>query len=94
MTGSPLHDWALPRLTALIADAEQAGFAPDATVAVLTDLVCGPVFNHAPLPVEPPVLDPGQPGPLAAEMETPELALPRMVEAGEFPFFAQPYGGV
>ncbi len=48
MTDSPPHDWFRPRLAALVAAAESAGFARDVSVAVITDLINGPAFSTAP----------------------------------------------
>ena len=45
MSESTPHDWYLPRLQALVAEAEKAGFAPDVSVAVITDLMNRPIFN-------------------------------------------------
>ncbi len=45
---TPLHDWMTPRLENLLAEAERAGFARDAAVAVAIDLIEGPLFNPAP----------------------------------------------
>jgi hypothetical protein len=42
---TPLHDWLLPRLGALVRNAERAGFDRDTVVAVITDLITGPPFN-------------------------------------------------
>jgi hypothetical protein len=42
------HDWLRQKLTALFAEAQQAGIAPDVTVAVINDLVNAPPFNTAP----------------------------------------------
>jgi hypothetical protein len=50
MSDSAPHDWFRPRLTALVAEAEAAGFAQDVSVAVITDLMNGPVFSAAPAP--------------------------------------------
>jgi hypothetical protein len=38
------HDWLQPKLTALVADAESSGIARDVVVAVITDLINGPLF--------------------------------------------------
>jgi hypothetical protein len=43
------HAWFQPKLTALIAEAEAAGIARDVSIAVITDLVNGPLFSSAPL---------------------------------------------
>jgi hypothetical protein len=40
--------WLLPRLSALVHEAEQAGIARDISVAVITDLINGPRFSPAP----------------------------------------------
>jgi hypothetical protein len=53
MTETPLHDWIKPKLTALLAEAEQAGFNRDAAVAVIIDLITGPAFNPPPKPSGP-----------------------------------------
>ena len=45
MTETPLHDWLRPRLDALLQDAEAAGFAREAAVAVLLDLVSAPPYD-------------------------------------------------
>jgi hypothetical protein len=45
---TPLHDWMTPRLEQLLAEAERAGFARDAAVAVVIDLIEGPAFNPGP----------------------------------------------
>jgi len=37
-----------PRLSVLVDDAEQAGIARDISVAVITDLINGPLFSPAP----------------------------------------------
>jgi hypothetical protein len=44
---TPLHDWLLPRLLALVRAAEQADFNRAAVVAVITDLITMPPFNGA-----------------------------------------------
>ena len=46
-SATPAHDFLLPRLTALITEAQAQGIAPDVAAAVLTDLVTGPQFNTA-----------------------------------------------
>ena len=45
MASSPARDWLRPKLLALLAEADGAGFARDVTVAVLIDLVTGTEFN-------------------------------------------------
>ncbi len=42
------HAWLSSRITALVADAEQAGIARDVTVALVTDIINGPPFNVGP----------------------------------------------
>jgi hypothetical protein len=44
---TPVHEWVLPRLTALVRDAEKAGFDRATIVAVVTDLITAPPFNVA-----------------------------------------------
>lgn len=44
---SPVHDFILPRLTALVNDAVATGIARDVAVAVLIDLVTSPAFDTA-----------------------------------------------
>ena len=44
---SPVHDFLLPRLTALVTDAVTHGVARDVAVAVLIDLVTSPQFDTA-----------------------------------------------
>ena len=62
MSQTPLHDWLLPRLAALLAQAREAGFEADAVVAVATDLLARPRFNNAvPAPTAADAADPGQP---------------------------------
>ncbi len=44
---TPAHDFLLPRLEALLGEAQAQGIARDVAVAVLTDLVTGADFNTA-----------------------------------------------
>jgi hypothetical protein len=46
-TESPARDFLLPRLTALVQEAETSGIARDVAVAVLIDLVTSPSFDTA-----------------------------------------------
>ena len=46
-SATPAHDFLLPRLAALIDEAAASGIERDVAVAVLTDLVTSPAFNHA-----------------------------------------------
>jgi hypothetical protein len=39
------HDWFRPKLAALVAEAASAGIARDVSVAVITDLINGPLFS-------------------------------------------------
>jgi hypothetical protein len=52
MSQTTSHEWFQPKITALIAEAEAAGIAPDVSIAVITDLVNGPLFTSAPLQTE------------------------------------------
>ena len=45
MASTPAHEWLLPKLLALIAEAEQTGIARQVAVAVIADLIDGPDFN-------------------------------------------------
>jgi hypothetical protein len=42
---TPVHDWVLPRLNALIAEAAANGMEREVVVAVITDIVEGPGYN-------------------------------------------------
>lgn len=44
---TPAHDYLLPRITALIAEAVKNGIAGDVAVAVLTDILTSPGFDTA-----------------------------------------------
>jgi hypothetical protein len=44
---TPVRDWVLPRLDALIAEAVQNGMDRQVVVAVITDIVEGPDYNDA-----------------------------------------------
>ncbi|HBK08920.1 MAG TPA: hypothetical protein DDZ81_24200 [Acetobacteraceae bacterium] len=46
-SASPVHDFMLPRLTALVDEAVATGIARDVAVAVLIDLVTSPAFDTA-----------------------------------------------
>lgn len=63
MTQPTLHDLLRPRLEALLDEATMAGFARDAAVAVMIDLVSGSSFDTAPLPAEPALPDAPWPHP-------------------------------
>ncbi len=64
------HEWLRPKLSALVAEAEAAGIARDVSVAVITDLINGPLGAPEPAPTgENPNLDIGEP-PSAASAES------------------------
>jgi len=44
---TPVHDWILPRLDALLADGVKNGMDRQVLVAVITDIVEGPRYNDA-----------------------------------------------
>jgi hypothetical protein len=44
---TPVHDWILPRLDALIAEGVRNGIDRQVIVAVITDIVEGPRYNEA-----------------------------------------------
>ncbi len=44
---TPVHDWVLPRLNALIAEAAKNGMDRQVVIAVITDIVEGPGYNDA-----------------------------------------------
>ena len=44
---TPVHDWVLPRLDALIAEAEKGGMDRQVVIAVITDIIEGPDYNEA-----------------------------------------------
>jgi len=62
------HDWFAPKLTALLADAAQAGYPRDVAVAVITDLINGPLSAAEPPPQGSWAQDPGEPPQAASEM--------------------------
>jgi hypothetical protein len=45
MADSDAHSWWTERLRAALADAKAAGIAQDVSVAVITDVINGPVFS-------------------------------------------------
>ncbi len=47
MPTTPVRDWILPRLDALIAEAVTNGMDRQVVVAVITDIVEGPSYNEA-----------------------------------------------
>ncbi len=44
---TPLHEFLYQRLRAAISEAEQKGFAKDASVATILDLISGPEFDFS-----------------------------------------------
>jgi hypothetical protein len=44
---TPVHDWVLPRLNALLAEAVANGLEREVVVAVITDIIEGPGYNDA-----------------------------------------------
>jgi hypothetical protein len=44
---TPVHDWVLPRLDALIAEGVRNGMDREVIVAVITDIIEGPGYNDA-----------------------------------------------
>jgi hypothetical protein len=71
------HDWFRPRLEALLAEADKAGYARDVSQAAVTDLVNGALAAATPpqTPDDKWAQDIGEPAELAQEMPQPE-ALP------------------
>ncbi len=62
MTEISPHEWLRPRLAALVAEAEAAGIPRDVSVAVITDLINGPLSADTPPPSdENPNKDIGEP---------------------------------
>ncbi len=71
------HEWFRPRLRALLAEAGQAGIAPDVSVAVITDLVNGSLSAPEPAPTgENPNQDIGEPAYMAGEQSGAHPSLP------------------
>jgi hypothetical protein len=90
------HDWFRPRLTALLAEADAAGYARDVSEAAITDLVNGELA--AAIPASPPddnwARDIGEPAEAAHEMPTAPALPPETGNndpRGDFP--AGIYGG-
>jgi hypothetical protein len=44
---TPIHDFMLPRISALVHEAVAQGFVRDAVVAVVIDIITGPRFDTA-----------------------------------------------
>jgi len=62
------HDWFAPKLIALLAEAEQAGYPRDVAEAVITDLINGALAADEPPPQGDWAQDPGEPPEAASEM--------------------------
>jgi hypothetical protein len=76
MTETP-HEWFRPRLAALMAGAASAGIARDVSVAVITDLVNGPLAASEPPPsADNPNQDIGEPDYMANESSGSHPSLP------------------
>ncbi len=54
MSETPLRDWMLPRLEALLDEARKVGFDRQTAVAVVIDLMESPRFNRPGSPPGPP----------------------------------------
>jgi hypothetical protein len=82
----PAHDWFRPKLVALLAQAEQAGYARDVAEAVITDLMNGALAAAVP-PSETPdeawARDPGEAQGAAGEMPQPASAEGDLADTGE-----------
>ncbi|MBW4022575.1 MAG: hypothetical protein HIU92_05440 [Proteobacteria bacterium] len=44
---TPVHDWVVPKLDALLGEAMQNGMDREVVVAVITDIITGPGYNDA-----------------------------------------------
>ncbi len=53
MSSTPVRDWIVPRLDALLAEAVANGMDRLAVVAVITDLISGDEYNTVGLPEDP-----------------------------------------
>ena len=77
MADASPHEWLRPRLSALVADAAKAGIAHDVCVAVITDLINGPLSAPEPPPTEDnPNQDIGEPEAMANEDSGAHPSLP------------------
>lgn len=96
---TPAHDWLRPRLSALLADAERAGFSPEAVVATIIDIVTAPPFDEptaseAPASREPIPEGSTAPDPAELEFDTGlERSIRQRVEQEEGPGFRESYRG-
>jgi hypothetical protein len=48
MSETPVHDWVMPRLQALVDDAIRAGFDALTVTAVITDILASTNLDHLP----------------------------------------------
>ena len=65
---TPSHEWFRPKIEALLSEADQAGYPRDLSVAVITDLVNGPLGVPVPPPTEDnPNQDIGEPAYMATD---------------------------
>lgn len=83
---TPAQDFLLPRLRALLQEAEARGIARDVAVAVLSDLITGPDFNTAqPDPLgdsEPPPPQAAAPADAALQVDAKEEAARQVTSTG------------
>jgi hypothetical protein len=79
----PAHDWFRPKLVALLAEAEEAGYARDVAEAVITDLMNGALAAALPPPEEGWARDPGEPAGAASEMPQPISVEGDLADTGE-----------
>jgi hypothetical protein len=79
----PAHDWFRPKLVALLAEAEEAGYARDVAEAVITDLMNGALAAALPPPEEGWARDPGEPVGAASEMPQPISVEGDLADTGE-----------
>jgi len=77
------HDWFRPRLIALLAEAERAGYARDVAEAVITDLVNGALAAAVPAPDENWAHDLGEPVEDSSEMPRHPSLAPDAADAGD-----------
>jgi hypothetical protein len=93
-SNSPARDFLLPRLTALVNEAEASGLAREVAVAVLIDLVTSPGFDTAaPDPkADSEPLNLWQHGPDSVELVPGSANPPRPVDARDEADFVKPFG--
>jgi hypothetical protein len=77
VTQTSPHEWLRPRLAALVAEAAAAGIARDVSVAVITDLINGPLSAATPPPSpDNPNQDIGEPDYMASDATGTHPSLP------------------